>query len=404
MVLTILVMVMCITLILYSPLNTQNEFKVPDTSKIRIPEKVDSIAPEPQQIEVPKKKAPAPIPVPDVVQNNNKVSEKAAECPLYVFGDSLYDTGMSFYNGIGPRADSYPYGKTYFKRPAGRFSDGLLIPDFLAQLANLPFPEPYANPLLPEYTKAINFANAAAGVLVDGRNYSLNLKMQTDYFEEMVGKMKDQYGKGKTKRLVAKAVLVFNIGSNDYTDIWIQNPKPLNASFVNNFVDKIIGNFTVAITRMYNQGARKFAFQAYGPMGCLPLYLQPDGECAEGLNDLAKRHNREFADAAAKWARDLPGLKYIIYDFYTALNARVLNGKKYDFKETQIACCGSGKYHQKFTCMEKANFTLCDDIPSHLFFDPAHTTQKGNLQFAKEFWSGPPSLVTPYNMKTLCEL
>ncbi|KAL9241900.1 hypothetical protein vseg_015960 [Gypsophila vaccaria] len=322
--------------------------------------------------------------------------------PLYVFGDSLYDTGMGFYVDKGPAADSYPYGNTYFKKPAGRFSDGRLIPDFIAQFANLPFPEPYRNPNLTDFTKSVNFADAAAGVLVDGRNNTLNLKLQTEFFVEMVEKMERQYGKEKTRKLVSNAVLVFNIGSNDYVDIWIKNPKPLNSSFVNSFVNKILGNFTVAVTSMYNQGARKFAFQSYGPMGCLPLFLDKEnGNCAEELSALAKLHNDRFAAVAKTWARRLPGLKYIIYDFYTSLTAHIVNGRKYGFKETKTACCGSGPFNAKFTCMEKANFTLCDDIPSHLFFDPAHPTEEGDRQFALEFWNGPPSLVSPENLKSL---
>ncbi|XP_074278861.1 GDSL esterase/lipase 4-like isoform X2 [Silene latifolia] len=402
MVLTIFVMLMCITLILYSPLNYDAPFNLTRKSPPLSPLEVPNIAPINIRDSTPPINTPA-IMAPDHPVEK-KVVEKAVTCPVYIFGDSLYDTGIAFFLGMGPMADSYPYGKTYFKRPAGRFSDGLLIPDYIAQHANQPFPEPYGNPVLVEYSRSVNFAGAAAGVLVDGRNYSLNLKLQTDLFEEMVGKMKLQYGKKKTKEIVSKAVLVFNIGSNDYTDIWIQNEKPLNSTFVNAFVNKILGNFTVAITRMYKQGARKFAFQNYGPMGCLPLYRQDDAHCAEGLNDLATLHNAGFAALANTWARHLPGFKYIIYDFYTSLMARVLNGAKYDFKETQTACCGSGRFHAKFTCMEKANFTLCKDIPSHLFFDPAHTTQKANEQFAKEFWSGPPNLVVPFNMEKLCSI
>ncbi|KAH9606025.1 hypothetical protein KSS87_021042 [Heliosperma pusillum] len=305
--------------------------------------------------------------------------ENLQRWPLYVFGDSLYDTGMGFYVDKGPAADSYPY----------------------AQFANLPFPEPYRSPNLTDYTKSVNFADAAAGVLVDGRNNTLNLKLQTEFFVEMVGKMEKQYGKEKTRKVVSNAVLLFNIGSNDYVDIWIKVPRPHNASFVNSFVNKILGNFTVSVTSMYNQGARKFAFQNYGPMGCLPLFLQDSGNCAEDLSELAKLHNDRFAALAKTWARRLPGLQYIIYDFYTSLTSHIVDGAKYGFKETQTACCGSGRFNKKFTCMEKANFTLCDDIPSHLFFDPAHPTEEGDRQFAVEFWNGPPSLVTPTNLKSL---
>ena len=52
--------------------------------------------------------------------------------PLFVFGDSLFDSGMTLYNGVeGAGAEFWPYGFTFFKKPAGRYSDGRVIPDFI---------------------------------------------------------------------------------------------------------------------------------------------------------------------------------------------------------------------------------------------------------------------------------
>uniref|UniRef100_A0A803KQX0 Uncharacterized protein n=1 Tax=Chenopodium quinoa TaxID=63459 RepID=A0A803KQX0_CHEQI len=90
--------------------------------------------------------------------------------PLFVFGDSLYDGGMTLYNGVeGAGAEFWPYGMTYFKRPAGRYSDGRVIPDFLAQYVGLPFLRPYLQPGLEDFTQGINFASASACVLVETR-------------------------------------------------------------------------------------------------------------------------------------------------------------------------------------------------------------------------------------------
>lgn len=52
---------------------------------------------------------------------------------FFVFGDSLVDNGNNNYLATTARADSPPYGIDYpTRRPTGRFSNGLNIPDFIS--------------------------------------------------------------------------------------------------------------------------------------------------------------------------------------------------------------------------------------------------------------------------------
>lgn len=55
---------------------------------------------------------------------------------MYQLGDSLADTGNRIILGSLPGAGAdlcskYPYGETFFNRPTGRCSNGLLIIDYL---------------------------------------------------------------------------------------------------------------------------------------------------------------------------------------------------------------------------------------------------------------------------------
>ena len=51
---------------------------------------------------------------------------------FFVFGDSLVDSGNNNYLSTTARADSPPYGIDYTtRRPTGRFSNGLNIPDLI---------------------------------------------------------------------------------------------------------------------------------------------------------------------------------------------------------------------------------------------------------------------------------
>ncbi|CAO2824664.1 unnamed protein product [Amaranthus hypochondriacus] len=328
--------------------------------------------------------------------------------PLFVFGDSLYDNGMTLYNGVkGAGAEFWPYGETFFKKPVGRYSDGRLIPDFIAQYAGLPFVQPYLLPGLKDYTKGVNFASAGACVLVELRPQTINLKMQIDYFIEMVGKLKQQVGEDQAKKLLSDGVYLFNIAGNDYVTLLQKNVKKLPLSNFKKYrhLNMIIGNLTTHIKTIYSQGGRKFAFQNLGPLGCMPsmkYMLNFNGSCVEEPQQLARMHNSAFASLAKRLQGELPGFKYSIYDFYTALYLRVLYGTRYGFRESETGCCGSGTYNGDFTCQKKGtSFTVCSNPNDYLWFDAAHPTDKANQAFSKEFWTGGSNLVAPYNLQTL---
>lgn len=53
---------------------------------------------------------------------------------FFVFGDSLVDNGNNNYLATTARADAPPYGiDTPSRRPTGRFSNGLNIPDIISK-------------------------------------------------------------------------------------------------------------------------------------------------------------------------------------------------------------------------------------------------------------------------------
>ncbi|GKC47743.1 SGNH hydrolase-type esterase domain-containing protein [Tanacetum coccineum] len=91
------------------------------------------------------------------------------EVAVFVFGDSLFDPGNNNYINTIPvlQANYLPYGESYFSPPTGRFSDGRLISDFIAEYARLPLIPPYLEPGNNEFTYGANFASAGAGALIE---------------------------------------------------------------------------------------------------------------------------------------------------------------------------------------------------------------------------------------------
>ncbi|KAK4492732.1 hypothetical protein RD792_003552 [Penstemon davidsonii] len=98
-----------------------------------------------------------------------------SECykSIISFGDSLQDTGnlplLRSPNNT-PASALPPFGKTFFHHPNGRYSDGRLVIDFIADSLELPFVEPYlsgrnGNFSSRVFEKGVNFAVAGATAL-----------------------------------------------------------------------------------------------------------------------------------------------------------------------------------------------------------------------------------------------
>lgn len=56
---------------------------------------------------------------------------------VFALGDSLADAGNNNYLPLAPKANFVPYGKTFFKKPTGRFANGRNAIDFVGTLQYL---------------------------------------------------------------------------------------------------------------------------------------------------------------------------------------------------------------------------------------------------------------------------
>lgn len=92
------------------------------------------------------------------------VSGSESECifpAIFNLGDSNSDTGgLSAAFGQAPP----PNGITYFHSPNGRFSDGRLIIDFIAESSGLAYLRAYLDSVASNFTHGANFATAGSTV------------------------------------------------------------------------------------------------------------------------------------------------------------------------------------------------------------------------------------------------
>uniref|UniRef100_A0A0R0J6V1 Uncharacterized protein n=1 Tax=Glycine max TaxID=3847 RepID=A0A0R0J6V1_SOYBN len=282
---------------------------------------------------------------------------------LFIFGDSFLDAGNNNYinaTTLG-QANFWPYGETYFKFPTGRFSDGRLISDFIAEYANLPLVPPYLQPGNSNYYGGVNFASSGAGALVETFEGSvIPFKTQARNYKKVAALLRHKLGSSETKSLLSSAVYMFSIGSNDYLSPFLTHSDVLNSYSHSEYVGMVVGNLTSIIKEIYKRGARKFVFMTLPPLGCLP-------------------------------------------------GTRIIQLEGKGLKEGKSACCGSGPFRGVYSCGGKRGekqFELCDKPNEYLFWDSYHLTESAYKKFADLMWgfTNNSSNIGPYTIGDLFQL
>ncbi|XP_050233913.1 GDSL esterase/lipase 5 [Mercurialis annua] len=342
---------------------------------------------------------------------SKSVLHSTKHVPLFIFGDSFLDAGNNNYINTTTldQANFWPYGHTFFNFPTGRFSDGRIISDFIAEYANLPLIAPFLQPGNVQYLYGVNFASAGAGVLAETfKGDVIDLKTQLKFYKEVDNSLRNKLGQNKAKMIISKAVYMFSIGSNDYMSPILTNSTiPLSNS---KYVGIIIANLTIVIQEIYKLGGRKFAFINLPELGCIPAIriIKPEnnGRCLEQTSLLATLHNKALSKLLVQMEKSLKGFRYSLFDFKSSLHQRMNHPSKFGFEEGTRACCGGGRYGGVYSCGGRRivkEFNLCKNPNNYVFWDSFHLTEKAYMQLAIEMWNGlnTSHIIGPSNMKQL---
>ncbi|KAI3526278.1 hypothetical protein L1887_05526 [Cichorium endivia] len=325
---------------------------------------------------------------------------------LFIFGDSLSDPGNNNYINTIPdfQANFWPYGESYFNPPSGRFSDGRLIPDFIAEFARLPLIPAYLDPHDNEFLYGANFASGGSGVLVEtNAGVVVDMRTQLQYFANLEKHYRQSLGDAKAEQLLSDAVYLFSCCSNDY-QISPSNSK--TSLHHEQYVGMVIGNLSDVFKEIHEKGGRKIGIGTVPPLGCWPGVRvdMPGNTCNKELNIIATLHNQALSNKLQELSQQLKGFMFAKYDISTAISKRMMNPSKYGFKVGDSACCGSGPLRGVFSCGGKRGlreFELCDNPSDYLFFDSLHPSEAASRQFAELFWDGDAEDSSPYNFKAL---
>ncbi|XP_062162675.1 GDSL esterase/lipase At3g27950-like isoform X1 [Alnus glutinosa] len=327
---------------------------------------------------------------------------------IYNFGDSNSDTGgiSAAFAALHP-----PNGETFFGHPSGRYCDGRLIIDFIAEELKLPLLSAYLDSVGTNFRHGANFATGGSSILPGGYSpFHLGIQMsQFIQFKSRISALYTQLSPsaGTTPPFksflprpkdFSNALYTIDIGQNDLS----YGFQHTTIEQVRLSIPNILSQFFQAVHQLYKEGARVFWVHNTGPIGCLPytvIYgrskpgnLDQNG-CVKPQNEVAQEFNRQLKERVFQLRADLPGAAFTYVDVYSAKYALISSAKNEGFVDPFEFCCGSF-YGYHIDCGKKAiiNGTVygnpCHNPSMHISWDGIHYSESANLWIANRILNG----------------
>ncbi|XP_057949094.1 GDSL esterase/lipase At5g45950 [Malania oleifera] len=300
---------------------------------------------------------------------------------ILVFGDSSVDPGNNNNLATTFKANFPPYGVDFFSgRPTGRFTNGRLVTDFVAEALG------YANQIpgfLDRRAKktdklhGVSFASAASGYddLTANLSNVVPVWKQLEYLREYKMEVGRMVGRKKAEEMTGNAVFVMSMGTNDFIQNYYSEPTHRPKQFsLEQYQHYLVSCMARDIKKMQWQGARRVAVVGVPPLGCMPLArtLRDETGCVESYNAVAFSFNSKVKNMLASLTHSLH-IKTAFVDAYAIIQAAINKPHLYGFAETSKGCCGSGTIEFGEMCKD---LTTCSNRSAYLFWDAVHPTEK----------------------------
>ncbi|CAO2205536.1 unnamed protein product [Urochloa humidicola] len=338
--------------------------------------------------------------------------ERSAAAPaLFVFGDSLIDSGNNNNLASLAKANYFPYGIDFAVGPTGRFCNGYTIVDELVELLGLPLVPPYSQAsTVQEILQGANYASAAAGILDDsGANFAgrIPFNQQIGNFEATVAQIAAVAAGGAAAAAdtVARSIVFVGMGSNDYLNNYLAPNYDTRRRYdPTQFATLLTGHLAAQLTRLYRAGARKFVVAGVGSMGCIPTVLAQSaaGRFSPEVDALVlpfKANVRAMLDGLNA---NLAGARFTYLDNFRIFKAILTNPAAFGFSVVDRGCCGIGRNGGQITCLPF--MPPCADRERYVFWDAYHPTAAVNVIIAREAFRGGADVMVPINVAQLARL
>ncbi|KAL3501117.1 hypothetical protein ACH5RR_035566 [Cinchona calisaya] len=328
---------------------------------------------------------------------------------IFNFGDSNSDTGT-----VSAVLDRLPLpnGQTFFGKPSGRYCDGRLIIDFMAEKLGIPFLSAYLDSIGANFHHGANHAAGGSTIqFVDAKLYGagfnpLSLEIQVSQFEQFKNRTTELWNQSKNSCIrntlpnpedFSRALYTMDIGQNDiHFALTTMTEVQVQAS-----ISAIVDLFALAVEQLYKLGARAFWIHNTGPIGCLPFFVityppkagdADQNGCIVSKNKVAQQFNNQLKAKVSTLRHRLEDATIIYVDIYSAKYSLISNAKDYGFPRPLEYCCGKIGI---VDCGEKEIVngtevygTSCNDPARYISWDGIHYTEAANKWVATRILDG----------------
>ncbi|KAK7306435.1 hypothetical protein VNO77_44375 [Canavalia gladiata] len=320
---------------------------------------------------------------------------------LFIFGDSLSDSGNNNNLPTSAKANFRPYGIDFPTGPTGRFTNGRTHIDIITQLLGFEnFIPPFANTSGSDILKGVNYASGAAGIRVETGMHTggtINLGLQLKNHRIIVSEIGTKLGSpAKARQYLEKCLYYVNIGSNDFiTNYFLPQFYPTSFNYSpEEYLDALIEELSLKLMTLHDFGARKYVLAGLGLLGCTVNAIQThgiNGSCAEEQNVAAFNFNNRLKSLV-----DLFNVKFSANSKFIFLNGTSTGSGNSGFKISKAACCPSGCVPDQRPCHNRKDYVFWDDF---------HPTEAWNLINALQSYnsSSNPDFTYPIDIKHLVD-
>ncbi|KAJ8430700.1 hypothetical protein Cgig2_012398 [Carnegiea gigantea] len=343
-----------------------------------------------------------------IANAERKEGSKANIPAVFAFGDSIVDPGNN--NDILTliKANFPPYGKDFEDgKPTGRFSNGRIPTDFLAEALGIKRNIPaYLDPDIKEndLLTGVSFASGASGFdpLTPRLLMAKTLKDEFKMFKEYISKANGIVGGDRTSFIVNNSIFFLVCGSDDIANTYFSIPFIRDDYDVDAYTSHMCDSASSFIKKLHKVGVRRIFTANVPPVGCVPAQRTLGGglfrDCAKDRNHAAELFNGKL-EAELKFLGDKLSNSEIVYmDLYSIFLDLIHNATNYvtsgnmtlqcliqsskslvllcnsGFEVIDRGCCGSGLIEAGPLCNSFS--MLCGDDNKNIFWDSYHSSER----------------------------